>query len=69
MPKEVNKNSQDYIFAQLVTSVEGINETMKGLREDLKTTNENFETFKTTICKTITDLQQDISFIKGKLVV
>ena len=67
--KNVNKNSQDYVFAQLATSVEGINENMKGLREDLKITNENFDAFKVSICDTITGLKEEISFIKGKLVV
>jgi hypothetical protein len=67
--KNINKNSQDYVFAQLATSVEGINEKMGGLREDLKKTNDNFEIFKIAICKQVTDIQTELAFIKGKLIV
>ena len=60
MPKkdDVNKNSQDYVFAQLATSVEGINDSIKGMREDLK-----------SLCADMVNVKAEIAFIKGKLVV
>jgi len=55
---DINKNSQDYVFAQLATSVEGINDSIKGLREDLK-----------QVCSDMVNMKAEIAFIKGKLVV
>ena len=55
--KNVNKNSQDYVFAQLATSVEGINESIKLLRDDLK-----------SLCEDMVSIKEEVAFIKGKLV-
>ena len=69
MGDKINKNSQDYMFAQLATSIEGINKNMEGLRVDLKETNQNFQMFQKSACDDIASIKEEIAFIKGKLVV